>query len=174
MEIEVQSLDRAVKSKAQVKLRGYKAELSKRHSELVRVFCYLLLCCMLMHELIGAQKEALSSIDRSDLLGQYRDDPDEDLEANNLSGAQQQRARLLNGTDKLSDSSRRLEESHRIALETEDLGADILGNLRGQREQIEGTRDRLYQADRNIDRASGTLGKMIRRWVLIVWLSLIA
>ena len=37
MEIEVQSLDRAVKSKAQVKLRGYKAELASRHSELVRL-----------------------------------------------------------------------------------------------------------------------------------------
>lgn len=42
MEIEVQSLDRAVKSKAQVKLRGYKAELASRHSELVRLFPLLL------------------------------------------------------------------------------------------------------------------------------------
>lgn len=37
--------------------------------------------------------------------------------------------------------SRRLENAHRIALETEDVGADILRNLRGQREQIEHTRD---------------------------------
>ncbi|CAG8490254.1 2413_t:CDS:2, partial [Racocetra fulgida] len=29
-----------------------------------------------------------------------------------------QRARLLNGTERLADSSRRLQESHRIALET--------------------------------------------------------
>lgn len=109
-------------------------------------------------------------MDRADLLGSYKDDPDEDLEANVSSQTQAQRSRLLSGTDKLTDSSRRLEESHRIALETEDLGADILGNLRGQREQIEGTRDRLYAADRNIDRASGTLGKMVRRcahiWIM--------
>ena len=37
--------------------------------------------------------------------------------------------------------SSRLENAHRIALETEDVGADILRNLRGQREQIEHTRD---------------------------------
>lgn len=51
--------------------------------------------------------------------------------------------------------SRRLENAHRIALETEDVGADILRNLRGQREQIEHTRDTvstlliLYQHDGN-------------------------
>ncbi len=37
--------------------------------------------------------------------------------------------------------SRRLDNAHRIALETEDVGADILRNLRGQRETIENTRD---------------------------------
>jgi len=41
----------------------------------------------------------------------------------------------------LGIGSRRLENAHRIALETEDVGADILRNLRGQREQIEHTRD---------------------------------
>lgn len=51
------------------------------------------------------------------------------------------RTRLLAGTETLQDGSRRLENAHRIALETEDVGADILRNLRGQREQIEHTRD---------------------------------
>jgi vesicle transport through interaction with t-SNAREs protein 1 len=53
----------------------------------------------------------------------------------------EQRQRLLTATDKLSDGQRRLEDSHRVALETEDLGAEILTNLRGQRQQIEHTRD---------------------------------
>jgi len=74
---------------------------------------------------------------------------------------------LLAGTDKLADGQRRLEESHRVALETEDLGAGILTNLRGQREQIENTRDTLYRADNSIDRASGTLKQMIRRWATL-------
>lgn len=65
----------------------------------------------------------------------------------------------------MSLGTRRLDNAHRIALETEDVGADILRNLRGQREQIEHTRDTLQHADTSIDRASGTLKKMIWRWV---------
>jgi vesicle transport through interaction with t-SNAREs protein 1 len=56
------------------------------------------------------------------------------------------RARLLQGTETLQDGSRRLDNAHRIALETEDVGADILRNLRGQREQIEHTRDTVSAA----------------------------
>lgn len=55
--------------------------------------------------------------------------------------AQAQRSRLLSATDKLADGQRRLEESHRVALETEDLGTGILRDLRGQRETLEHTRD---------------------------------
>ena len=62
-----------------------------------------------------------------------------DLEA--AQSSQAQRQRLLQGTASLEDGQRRLEESNRIALETEDLGADILRDLRGQREQIEHSRD---------------------------------
>lgn len=57
-----------------------------------------------------------------------------------------QRSRLLSATDKLSDGQRRLEDSHRVALETEVLGADILTNLRGQRDQLEHTRDTVSRA----------------------------
>jgi vesicle transport through interaction with t-SNAREs protein 1 len=62
-------------------------------------------------------------------------DPDES------SPGQVQRSRLLSATDKLSEGQRRLEDSHRVALETEDLGAGILRDLRGQRDQLEHTRD---------------------------------
>ena len=61
----------------------------------------------------------------------YTDDP----------SAFSSRTRLLQGTETLQDGSRRLDNAQRIALETEDVGADILRNLRGQREQIEHTRD---------------------------------
>ncbi|WVQ95799.1 hypothetical protein IAU59_002898 [Kwoniella sp. CBS 9459] len=81
----------------------------------------------------------------------YSDDP----------SAYSARTRLLQGTETLADGSRRLDNAHRIALETEDVGGEILRNLRGQREQIEHTRDTLVQADSSIDRAAGTLKKMI-------------
>ena len=163
MDIEVSSFtDKSIKPKLQVKLRAYKAELAKRKADIVSslhsdVSPFDAFLCV--------QKTALSTTDRSDLLsggkGAFAANSAEAEEG--LSDTQLQRNRLLSGTDKLQDSSRRLEESHRLALETEDVGAGILGNLRGQREQIQSTRDRLHDADRGIDRASGTLGKMIRR-----------
>ena len=102
------------------------------------------------------------------MSGGYRVDSDlhggngGDLESGAGGLSQAQRQRLLQGNQTLSDSTRRLEDSHRVALETEDLGAGILSNLRGQREQIENTRDTLYRADNSIDKASGTLKQMIR------------
>lgn len=96
-----------------------------------------------------------------DAANPFSDSQGDDLEAANSSKAQRQR--LLQGTATLEDGQRRLEESNRIALETEDLGADILRDLRGQREQIEHSRDTLRQADGNIDRSSKTLTTMIRR-----------
>ncbi|KAI6034245.1 snare region anchored in the vesicle membrane C-terminus-domain-containing protein [Pisolithus microcarpus] len=78
-------------------------------------------------------------------------------------GSTSDRTRLLAGTATLEDGTRRLQDSHRIALETEDQGAEILVNLRAQREQIENARDTLHTADTSIDRAAGTLKKMIRR-----------
>ena len=74
-----------------------------------------------------------------------------------------QRTRLLNGTDRLAESSRRLQDSHKIALETEALGSGILSDLQGQREQIIHTRNTLLEADSNIDKASRTLKGMARR-----------
>ena len=67
----------------------------------------------------------------------YTDDSHLEDQPHSLS----QRQRLLQGTATLEDDSRRLEESNRLALETEDIGADILRDLRGQREQIEHSRD---------------------------------
>ncbi|KAJ8514902.1 hypothetical protein ONZ45_g7606 [Pleurotus djamor] len=74
-----------------------------------------------------------------------------------------ERQRLLAGTATLNDGSRRILDSQRIALESEEQGADILRTLRVQREQIENSRSMLNNADNSIDRASGTLKKMIQQ-----------
>ena len=72
------------------------------------------------------------------------------------------RTRLLAGTQSLEESTRRLENSQRVALETEDIGADILRSLRVQREQIEHSREMLGGAEGNVDRSSKTLKGMVR------------
>jgi len=57
------------------------------------------------------------------------------------SPAYAQQTRLLSATDQLTDGQRRLEQSQRVALETEGLGTGILENLRGQRDSLIRTRD---------------------------------
>lgn len=166
MEIEINSFPNSIKSSYSVKLRGYKAELDRLSASLRKS----------MQQTSSSNRLAIDSSNGFN----------EDLESGRSSYyAQAQRQRLLQGTATLEDGSRRLQDSHRIALETEDLGADILRDLRGQREQIENSRDivsnqfpcveyekkhahhytfmQLRTADTNIDRSSRTLQQMIRR-----------
>ncbi|PPR03892.1 hypothetical protein CVT24_008123 [Panaeolus cyanescens] len=103
-------------------------------------------------------KESKAQSSRSDLLGSPHHSPPSD----DPYGERSDRNRLLKGTETLTDSSRRIQESTSVALETETHGAEILRTLRGQREQIENSRNMLSSADTHIDRASGTLKGMIR------------
>ncbi|KIJ70205.1 hypothetical protein HYDPIDRAFT_104881 [Hydnomerulius pinastri MD-312] len=140
MEIEIQGIPQSLKPQYQTRLRTAKGDLT-RFKKL--------------------SKDLHMQFSRSDLLASpgrvgtpTSDDP---------YGTTSDRTRLLAGNATLEDGTRRLQESQRIALETEDQGAEILMNLRAQREQIENARDTLRTADTAIDRASGTLKKMIRR-----------
>jgi vesicle transport through interaction with t-SNAREs protein 1 len=140
MEIEIQGIPQSIRPQYHTRLRTAKADLV-RFKKL--------------------SKDVHAQLSRSDLLssragGGYpsSDDPYE---------LTSDRTRLLAGTSLLEQGTKRLQESHRLALETEGQGADILMNLRSQREQIEHSRDTLRTADSAIDRASGTLKKMITR-----------
>ena len=61
-------------------------------------------------------------------------------------------------------TSNRLEEAHRMALETEQIGISTLGDLNRQRQQIEHARDGLGQADSWIAKSQGLLKTMHRRY----------
>ena len=54
-----------------------------------------------------------------------------------------QRGRLLQGTDRLENATRRLDDAHRIALQTEEIGISTLGDLNRQGQQIRGFGDRV-------------------------------
>jgi len=135
LEVEIQGIPQSVKSPYLKRLKQAKSDLTKY------------------------KKLSKDLYSRADLLGGSRAAPSDDPYA----GERSDRERLLAGTEILGDGSRRLTETQRVALETEDLGVDILRNLRGQRETIENARDTLRGADSNIDRASGTIKKMIRQ-----------
>jgi vesicle transport through interaction with t-SNAREs protein 1 len=76
-----------------------------------------------------------------------------------------QRSQLLSGTASLDRSTQRLRDSQRVANETEQIGANILTDLRGQREQIVNSRNTLMEADSYVDKSIRTLRGMARRWV---------
>ena len=96
--------------------------------------------------------------DRQALFGErYTDDPqDPQLE---------QRQQLLSGTERLGRSSQRLQDSQRIALETEQIGASTLADLHVQRNTLENTHRNLLQSEGYVDRSVKTLRGMARRWV---------
>lgn len=113
---------------------------------------------------LDAAKRKLAGLreDKSALFGRrYRDEPgaaggDEQLE---------QRQQLLGGTERLERSSGRLRDTQRIALETEDIGANTLADLRRQRETIEHTRGTLLESEGYTDRSNKTLKTMARRYL---------
>jgi len=142
MEIEIQGMPQSIKSKYQLRAKTNKTDLNKYKKQAKDLHA-------------SAARDALLS-SKGGLA------PSDDPYGSNPE-LQSQRTRLLAGTQSLADSTKRLEDSQRIAMETEDVGADILRNLRVQRGTIEHTIDTLHEADTSVTRASGTLNKMIRQ-----------
>ncbi|EIM91829.1 vesicle transport v-snare protein vti1 [Stereum hirsutum FP-91666 SS1] len=137
MEIEIQGIPQSLKASYTSRIRSAKADLTKYKK---------------------LSKDMHAAANRSDLLSSPRTGTPTSDEPYGSD-----RARLLSGTAILEDGTRRLQESQRIALETEGQGADVLRVLREQREQIENSRNTLNTAETSIGRASGTLKTMIRR-----------
>lgn len=119
MEIELQGMPQSIKPQYQARIKSAKADLT-RFKKL--------------------SKELHAQLTRSDLLGGVGGRPIGPSSADDPYGSSD-RTRLLAGTALLEDGTKRLQDSQRIALETEEQGADILSNLRRQREQIENSRD---------------------------------
>ncbi|TFY72333.1 hypothetical protein EVG20_g644 [Dentipellis fragilis] len=160
MEIEIQGIPQSLKGQFQARIKSAKADLT-RYKKL--------------------SKDMHAQLTRADLLASTRGGAG--TPTSDEPYGTSDRSRLLAGTNILEDGTRRLQETHRVALETEEQGADILRSLRGQREQIENARDtvsflslviqvfyaehnagtQLRTADTSIGRAAGTLKKMIRR-----------
>ena len=95
--------------------------------------------------------------------------------ASSIDAQEAQRDRLLHSTARLEASSRRLDHSHRIANETETLGADILTELHKQRGQIEDTKAKLAEGEGYVNKSLKTL-KDMGKWYylnLFVWIMLI-
>lgn len=140
MEVEIQGMPQSIRPQYVGRVKACKGELTRWR---------------------GVAKDVQQASTRDALLGgvsSSTDDPYGTLDGATTSD----RTRLLTGSQSLQDSTKRLQDSQRVALETEELGGDILRSLRVQREQIEHSRNMLGNAEGSVDRASGTLKSMVR------------
>ncbi|ANZ76505.1 BA75_03410T0 [Komagataella pastoris] len=137
LNLELQNVSSSDRTKYNVILRDYQNTLTQLKDQL---------------------KQRIDEQDRSHLFqgSSFGGDGDDNL-------SYTQRQQLLKSNASLERSSDRLRETSRIALETEDIGAGILNDLRSQREQIVNSRNTLLQADGYVDRSIQTLRTMTRR-----------
>ncbi|KAM9932602.1 hypothetical protein OXX80_007765 [Metschnikowia pulcherrima] len=135
MNVEVQNLPASARSAQNTKIRQYRTEVASTKQKL---------------------RELLDAEDRSALFGQQYTDEQS-------TAGDSQRKQLLNNSASLERSSDRLRESQRIAYETENIGGNILNDLRAQREQIVNSRNTLSAADTYVDKSVQTLKAMSRR-----------
>ena len=142
MEVELPSMPVSIRQTYQGRLATSRQALEKVKKSLV--------CALFGRASIfdASQKDTRQENQRNELFAGFPDGDDPYTDDPSGFGS---RTRLLQGTDRLADGSKRLDNAHRIALETEDVGADILRNLRGQREQIEHTRDSVSLSEHPVD-----------------------
>jgi len=73
------------------------------------------------------------------------------------------RSQILVGTQTLDESSERLVNTHRIAVETETIGENVLGEMNTQKQTLERARDNLSTIDDNVTKGRRILSSMSRR-----------
>ncbi|XP_026968389.1 vesicle transport through interaction with t-SNAREs homolog 1A isoform X2 [Orcinus orca] len=94
----------------------------------------------------------------------YSDEVRNELLGDDGNSSENQRAHLLDNTERLERSSRRLEAGYQIAVETEQIGQEMLENLSHDREKIQRARERLRETDANLGKSSRVLTGMLRSW----------
>lgn len=113
MELEIRELNAASKNKYCTRIESYQVELSRLEKEF-------------------KSKKISNGREREELIG------DTDGEDYN-----DQNQLLINNSEKLERGRNRLEAGFQIAIETEQIGNNILTDLNQQRETIQRTRNRV-------------------------------
>uniref|UniRef100_A0A8B9DM29 Vesicle transport through interaction with t-SNAREs 1A n=1 Tax=Anser cygnoides TaxID=8845 RepID=A0A8B9DM29_ANSCY len=153
MELEVREIPPQSRGMYSSRMRSYKQEMGKLEADFKR------------------SRIAYSDEVRNELLGD-----DGNSSENQLIKLREERAHLLDNTERLERSSRRLEAGYQIAVETEQIGQEMLENLSHDREKIQRARERLRETDANLGKSSriltGMLRRIIQNRILIVVLAL--
>ncbi|KAM7073509.1 vesicle transport through interaction with t-SNAREs homolog 1A isoform 4-T4 [Molossus nigricans] len=142
MDLEVREIPPQSRGMYSNRMRSYKQEMGKLETDFKR------------------SRIAYSDEVRNELLGD-----DGNSSENQLIKLREERAHLLDNTERLERSSRRLEAGYQIAVETEQIGQEVLENLSHDREKIQRARERLRETDANLGKSSRVLTGMLRRKV---------
>ncbi|GAB2209694.1 hypothetical protein Droror1_Dr00026915 [Drosera rotundifolia] len=145
MDLEARSLQPNVKAVLLAKLREYKSDLNNLKNEVKRV-----------------SSANPSQVARDELL--------ESGMADALTVSADQRARLMQSTERLNKSSDRIREGRKTMLETEELGVSILQDLHLQRQSLLHAHNTLHGVDENIGRSKRILTSMSRRMSRNKWI----
>merc|ERR1712232_1441566 len=122
MELEARTMPGEQRSALQPKLRQYRAELSERKAKL---------------------DEATQAAQRQALLG------GDDRSCTAYGKPSKDRDRFLDANRQLEDASRRLEEATRETLASEQIGAEVMSDLRQQRDTISRSKGNLRTVGHN-------------------------
>ncbi|KAL8574911.1 hypothetical protein ACOMHN_063605 [Nucella lapillus] len=77
--------------------------------------------------------------------------------------SEDQRTRLLDNSERLERSTHKLEQGYRIAVETEEIGGQIMEDLNHQRQTLQRARGRLHDMDTTLGKSSRVLSGMMKR-----------
>lgn len=144
MDLEARSLQPSLKAMLLAKLREYKADLNQLKREVTRISS-------------PNHNQAV----REELM-------EAGIDAHKVSA--DQRNRLMSTTERLDNSSDRVRESRRTALETEQLGVSILEDLHQQRQTLLHSHVKLHEVDNAIDKSKKILTAMSRRITKNKWI----
>ncbi|XP_075498740.1 vesicle transport v-SNARE 13-like [Primulina tabacum] len=145
MDLEARGLQPNVKAVLLAKLREFKSDLNNLKSEVKRI-----------------ASTNLNQAARDELL--------EAGMADTLTASANQRGRLMMSTEKLDNSSNRIQDSRRVMLETEELGVSLLQDLHGQRQALLHANDTMYGVDDNISRSKNIMTNISRRMDRNKWI----
>jgi len=139
MDQETNTGSNPLRAKLQPKVKGYQVDIQRLKRDLQK----------------AASTASNSLSNRDDLFA----GASQDYQAQFLD----QRSTLLSGNERLGQTSDRLQNAHRIAVQNEQIGTQVLGELHGQRQQILRTGTKLDEVDAHVTTSRTILSGMARR-----------
>jgi len=137
MDLEVHNLSTSEKPRYKGRVKSYQQDLANLEKDFRK------------------SRIALSAKAREQLIGEEGEGYD--------SAVEDQRQRLLDNSERLERSGKKLDVGYRVCVETEDIGNKVLEDLSSQRETITRARDRIHDMDSNLGKSSRVLSTITKR-----------